>query len=161
MVLAPNNLLDVFSDSERRVALSQIREVLAPDGLLIFSSHDLAHIDSPPPGSQDYQRLTLGKLLNSSASEIARAAAGRLAGARNRRRLGPLQERHDHYAIINDFSHSFSLLHYYIRRDDQERQLNELGYELLECVDTDGRVVPPGGSGPVDYLHYVARPTPA
>jgi hypothetical protein len=77
---------------------------------------------------------------------------------RNRRRLGPLQERHEGYAIVNDFSHFYSLLHYYIRRDDQERQLNELGFELLECIDADGRDVPPGASGPTDYLNYVARP---
>ncbi len=158
MVLAPNNLLDVFNDAERRHVLGQIREILDPDGVLIFSSHDLAHLENPHQGGNGHQRAMLRKLLTSSPHDIARSASGQLISVRNHRRLGPLQERHDDYAIVNDASLNYSLLHYYIRRDDQEKQLNELGFELLECIDTEGAVVPPGASGPTDYLHYVARP---
>jgi SAM-dependent methyltransferase len=143
-ILAPNNLLDVFNDAERRDVLTQIRELLDPDGLLIFSTHDLAHIDDPPQHAGQAQRITLRKFVTCSPLDVTRGAIGRVLGLRNRRRLAPLQERHAD--------------HYYIRRDDQERQLNELGYELIECMDTDGSPVPPGGSGPVDYLYYVARP---
>jgi hypothetical protein len=84
--------------------------------------------------------------------------------ARNRRRLAPLEERHPEYAILNDFPHDYSLLHYYIRRDAQERQLQELGYELIECLDGRGDVVETGGHAPSDHhmdnLHYIARPRP-
>jgi SAM-dependent methyltransferase len=158
-ILAPNNLLDVFSDAERRDVLTQIRELLEPEGLLIFSSHDLAHIDSAQPKADGDRSSTFRKLVTSSLLDLARGAIGSLQGARNRRRLAHLQERNADHAIINDASHNYSLLHYYIRRDDQERQLNELGYDLIECLDSDGNIVPPGGSGRVDYLHYVARPS--
>ena len=43
-------------------------------------------------------------------------------------------------------------------RDQQERQLAELGYELLECVDEEGRVVRRGDPAASDTeLHFVAR----
>ena len=37
------------------------------------------------------------------------------------------------------------------------RQLEELGFEFVECLACDGRTVGPGGSGDSDSLHYVAR----
>lgn len=161
-VLATDNLLDVFDNTERRHALREIREVLEPDGVLIFSSHDLAFIDNPPsayPGTD--ASITLRKLIQRTPADVARSAVGRLQAIGNRRRLGPLQQRHADYAIINDRSHHYSLLHYYITRDGQERQLNDLGYDLLECLDTEGRSIGPGGTGPGDWLYYVARPSPA
>jgi SAM-dependent methyltransferase len=157
-VLASDNLLDVFSDAERRHALIQIREVLEPDGILMFSSHDLAYVDNPPPDAGDAGRVTVGKFFERTIGDITRAAVGRPRAIRNRRRLSPLQQRNGDHAILNDPSHHYSLLHYYIRRDDQERQLDELGYELLECLDTEGRPVGPAGTGPGDCLYYVARP---
>jgi SAM-dependent methyltransferase len=158
-VLAPDNLLDVFEDRERRQALAQIREVLEPNGLLIFSSHDLAYADSPPADAGADQRITLRKLVERTPADIANSIAGRLLAVRNRRRLSPLQERHADHAIINDFPHYYSLLHYYIRRDDQERQLKEVGFDLVECLDSEGCSVGPGGTGPRDYLYYIARPS--
>ncbi|MBV8952614.1 MAG: hypothetical protein JO179_00660, partial [Solirubrobacterales bacterium] len=50
------------------------------------------------------------------------------------------------------------LLHYYIGRDEQARQLEQLGYELVECLDLEGVPVPPGARSQSTELHYVARP---
>jgi len=33
-----------------------------------------------------------------------------------------------------------------------------LGYDLIECVGSDGTLVGPGGTGPTDSLYYVATP---
>jgi SAM-dependent methyltransferase len=156
-VLAPDNLLDVFDDAERRDVIGQIHEVLEPDGLFIFSSHDLSYIDAPPTNAGSDARITLEKLLQRSIGDLGRSAVGRVQAIGNRRRLAPLQQRRSDHAIINDRSHHYSLLHYYIRRDDQERQLNELGFELVECLDSEGRAVGPGSTGPGDWLYYVAR----
>jgi len=163
-VIAPDNLLDVFDDAERRRVLAGLRELLAPAGLLIFSSHDLGWVQANP-GPREWEapagRGLARKLLERSPAEIARALVRRRREAANRKRLGPLEERHDGYAILNDFPHDYSLLHYYIRRDDQERQLQELGYELVECLDGRGDRVEPGGHGPsghhTDNLHYIAK----
>jgi SAM-dependent methyltransferase len=163
-VIAPDNLFDVFDDAERRGVLSGLRELLAPAGLLIFSSHDLGWNEANPgPREWEVSSTTgaLRKLVERSPAEIARALVRRRREAANRQRLGPLEERHEGYAILNDFPHDYSLLHYYIRRDDQERQLQELGFELVECLDGRGDRVPPGGHGPSDFhtdnLHYIAR----
>ena len=49
-MLALDNVLDVFDDAERRRVLADLRALLAPDGLLIFSSHNLAYVDRAAPG---------------------------------------------------------------------------------------------------------------
>jgi SAM-dependent methyltransferase len=161
-ILAPDNLIDVFGDAERRHVLAGFREVLRPDGRLIFSTHDLAYLDHTP-GPREWEtpsrRQTLAKFVERSPAEMVRAVRRRRREAANKRRLGPLQEWHADHAIINDFPHDYSLLHYYIRRDDQERQLAEVGFELVECLDVNGNTLGPGGSGPTDSLHYVARPS--
>lgn len=44
-VLALDNVLDVVEPDQRRRALEDIRTLLRPGGALIFSSHNLAHVD--------------------------------------------------------------------------------------------------------------------
>jgi hypothetical protein len=78
--------------------------------------------------------------------------------ARNHRRLLPLQRHERDYAILTDEFSDYSLLHYYVDRDAQERQLAEAGFELLSCLDLDGREVRAGEQAPLhSELHYVAR----
>ena len=156
-VLALDNVLDVFDDAERRRVLTDLRALLATDGLLIFSSHNLAYIDRRAPSGRGRARGVVRDLASRPPSNVARAVARIPGRRRNRKRLGPLQRRGDGYAIINDSAHDYALLHYYIGRDDQARQLRETGYELLECLDADGRPVGAGGRHPDPWLHYVAR----
>ena len=162
MILAVNNLIDIFGDAERRATLAGWRAFLAPDGLLIFSTHNRAHLDgggagggAAGPGRSP--RAVARKLLDKSPTDLVAAVTRRARVRRNRRRLGPLQQFESDYAIVNDFPHEYSLLHYYIRRDDQARQLAELGYELVECLDTEGKPVGPGEPGRGDSLYYVVR----
>ncbi len=153
------NVLDVYDDRVRRQVLSQIRELLAPSGLLIFSSHNLADLERakrPPSASRPPARALLSRL-NRPPSYFLASAARLPRRARNRRRLAPLERRASDHAIVNDAALDYSLLHYYIRRDDQARQLAELGYELIECLDLDGGVVGEGEEGNGPELHYVAR----
>ena len=161
VVLATNNLIDVFDDAERRRVLAGLRDVLAPGGLLIFSSHNLGHLlaERSRRPRQARVRARLRRVSRMTAGELVRAVLGVPRRARNRRRRRPLERWHADYAIVNDFSHDYSLLHYYIRRDDQERQLAETGFELLECLDVDGNPVAAGEVGAHDVLHYVARAT--
>jgi SAM-dependent methyltransferase len=161
-IVAAANLIDVFDDEERHRVLAVLRELLAPDGVLIFSTHNLArsHGLSAPGGEVPAGRRAarlLTKALDRPPIEVV-AALGRIPRrVRNRRRLAPLQRHEADYSIINDEALDFGLLHYYIRRDAQERQLAELGFELVECLDVDGRQVLPGGEGLGSSLHYVAR----
>jgi SAM-dependent methyltransferase len=148
-VIGTYNVLGVLGDAERRRVLGDIRELLAPGGLLMISAHNLAFASK------------LRSPTDLRARNLVRRA-GRLAlmplRLRNRRGLLELQRSGPGYAIVNDDAHDYRLLHYYISRDAQQRQLHELGFELVECMDNDGHPVGPGESG-ADFveLYYIAR----
>ncbi len=164
-ILAADCVLDVFDDSERRRVLTELRELLAPNGVMIFSSHNLGQLDSVDARSQlsagarlrGLARRLLSKPLIGAAETVTQLPKQALTRRRNRRRLAPLQYRDGDHAIVNDLAHDYALLHYYVGRDGQARQLGELGYELVDCLDPDGRTVAAGEPGDGAWLHYVAR----
>lgn len=146
VVVAAYAVLDVVNDAERRQALGEIHRVLAPEGLLIMSSHNRAFKITGPV---DTSRGLIGTALD------LRRAPKRL---HNRHTLRRYEVQRPDYAILNDSAHDYSVLHYYVTRDVEERQLSELGFELIECTDLDGRPVPRGESASEHpELHYVAR----
>jgi SAM-dependent methyltransferase len=153
VVVAGFNVLDVLGDRARREVLSDIRRLLATDGLLIMSSHNRAYALQGRTTVRLWIRLLVGSPRRPLVS--IRSLPRRFA---NRARLRPRQHVEDGYAVLNDEAHDFSVLHYYISRDDQERQFSECGYRLLECLDLDGRLVSPGEAARhCPELHYVAR----
>jgi SAM-dependent methyltransferase len=153
VVAAPFNVLDVLGDAERRQVLSDVRRLLAADGLLIMSSHNRGYALRFPTTARLWMRLWVGSPRRPMTS--IRNLPRRFG---NRRRLRPLQHVEDGYAVLNDEAHEFSVLHYYISRDAQEGQLTDLGYEFLECLDLDGRSVGRGETAShCSELHYVAR----
>ena len=164
VVLASDNILDILDDAERRRVLAEIRDRLAEGGLLVFSTHNLAHMDSPPPARLDDDGRTrrsrglVAKALDTSPAAAARGVARLRRERINRRRLAALEYRAADHAVLNDEAHEYGLLHYYIRRDDQERQLRALNFELLECLELDGGPVPAGRDGVGPSLYYVASP---
>jgi SAM-dependent methyltransferase len=151
-VIATYNVLDVLGEAERRRVLLDIRELLAPGGMLMMSSHNLAFVSKLRPPT------------DLRARNIVRRA-GRLAlmplRLRNRRRLVGLERSGPGYAIVNDDAHDYRLLHYYVSRDEQERQLSELGFDFIECLDNAGHVLAPGETS-ADWveLYYIARRAP-
>jgi len=153
VVVATNNVLDVLNDSERRRVLRDIGRVLRPGGLLTMSAHNRAFLPN------------LKMPTDLRARNFIRMA-GKLVlmpwRMHNRRQLLRFQRFEHDYAVVNDDAHHFKLLHYYISRDAQERQLEEEGFEFLECRDSEGRVVAVGDSAAsCAELHYVARRPPA
>jgi SAM-dependent methyltransferase len=151
-VLATYNVLDVLGDAERRQVLDGIHRVLPAGSLLIMSSHNLAYA----PRLADPFRIR-NRGLVSTIGTLIRYPRWR----RNRKRLIAFEQREPDYAILNDISHDFRALHYYTSRDAQERQLNQHGFDLVECLDLDGRRVEPGDEAPeCSELQYVARRRP-
>lgn len=158
-ILMMDNLIDIYADAERRAVLAGLRELISADGLLIFSSHNLDHLDDTAGHGQASRALELlTKIVDRPPADVLRATARIPRRVRNRRRLAPFQRRERDHAIINDSAHDYGLLHYYIRHDDQARQLEETGYELVECLDGDGEQVAPGRIVRSSALHYIARP---
>jgi SAM-dependent methyltransferase len=150
-VVAGFNLLDILGDEERRRVLADIRSRLSDGGILIMSSHNRVYITTVRARARMFLRLLVG----SPASPSPRAMRRRLE---NRRRLRPRELSTARYALVDDEAHDFSFLHYYISRDEQARQLEECGLELLECRDLAGGLVGPGEQAArCPELHYVAR----
>ena len=139
----------MLADEERATFFEAAHRLLNPGGLLIFSSHNLACatlLKSP------FRSISADSPL-SFASQVLRLPRS----YRNHRRLTRWERIEPDYAILNGSAHDFSLLHYYISRDGQERQLERHGFELLECVDAHGREVPPGENALGSHeLHYAA-----
>jgi SAM-dependent methyltransferase len=149
VVFASFNVLDVLDDAERRRVIGEIHRILAPDGLLMMSSHNLAHAPLIPKPTS----LPTGHPL-----QLLRGLAHLPRRVRNHRRLLPLQRVEPDYAILIDEFSDYSILHYYVGRDVQQRQLTETDFELLSCLDLDGREVQPGEQARLHpELHYVAR----
>jgi SAM-dependent methyltransferase/alpha/beta superfamily hydrolase len=145
-VVAIANVIDVFGEGDRAAALAEIRRVLTPGGLLLFNSHNLAHapfVDRPWNLRRDHLREDL--------THLPRRVA-------NHRRVRHLEHRAAGHAVINDISHDFAMVHYYIGRDEQAARLAARGFELLECLDVEARPVGPGEQAPrSSSLHYAAR----
>ena len=162
VVLLSDNVLDVFDDARRRSVLADVRELLSPGAMIVFSSHNLAAWERQAPSSsgapgQSRPRAIAAKLADRSPRWMLEATLRLPRRAVNRRRLGPMQYRAADHGVFNDSAHDYGLLHYYISRSDQARQLSELGYELLEALEFDGRSVPAGEDGQGPSIYYVAR----
>lgn len=151
LVLAPFNVLDVFGHAERNDVLAEIWRILADRGLLVMSTHNRGYapfVSKPTHIHTDSPRRFAASLVR---------LPRRL---RNHKRLALLERSEDDYAIINDSGHDYAVLHYYISRDAQERQLAAHGFELTECLDLDGQAVRAGELAEhCPELHYVARKT--
>jgi SAM-dependent methyltransferase len=148
-VLVPGDTFDVLDHRDRRDVLQDARALLKGDGLLVFASHNCAFTSAPGA----WVRVLLG-----SPRRPLQSALRLPRRVRNRRRLSALERRGDEYELRNDGAREFGVLHHYVSRDSQERQLSELGYELLECLDCDGRSVERSASAQRSrVLHYVAR----
>jgi SAM-dependent methyltransferase len=155
-IFASFNVLDVLPDAERRRVLADFRNLIASAGLLVMSSHNLAHMEAAAhPGARPLHGLRAK--LDRPPSALVRTAMRLPGRIGNRRRLAPHERRAGDHAILNDDAFDYGLLHYYIRRDDQARQLAQIGYELVECLDLEGRSVSEGQPGEGPELHYVAR----
>jgi SAM-dependent methyltransferase len=151
-VVAAYGVLDVLDDLERRRALEEFARVLVDGGLLIVSSHNLGYAPNIREPTRIFARSPVHMALN--LLRMRRRVA-------NRRRLLRFERMEPEYAILVDEGHDYSLLHYYISRDAQERQFCEHGFELLDCLDLDGEPVRPGQAAErCPELHYAARREP-
>jgi SAM-dependent methyltransferase len=149
-VLAGNNVIDVFSDAERRATLREMGRVLAPGGLMVMSSHNRAYLPQvrPPTGVRRSDPMRFIYDLINVPRRVVR-----------HRQLRALERHAPDYAIVSDGSHEFSLVHYYIAPEAQVRQLEEEGFAVLGVVNLDGQRVAPGDTAAdCSELHYFARP---
>ena len=151
VVVAAYNVLDVLNDADRQMVLDGIHRVLRVGGLLIMSTHNRA------------VAARLGEpleLLHHGPRHFAATAIRLPRWLPNRHRVRRSEREEPDYAILNDISHDFLGLHYYIDRDAQERQFEAHRFSLVGCFDLDGREVSRGeDAAGYSELHYVAQRT--
>jgi SAM-dependent methyltransferase len=151
LIVAEYNVLGVLDHAERQRVLVELRRILSDNGILLFSAHNHAFL---PKIARPSQLVTRSKSPARSLWNLARLPQRMV----NHRRLRPFERFEPDYAIVNDEAHDFRLLHYYISRKAQETQLDEAGFDLLECLDADGRAVLAGNTADEhSELHYAAR----
>jgi SAM-dependent methyltransferase len=153
VVVAGANLLDAVAHEERIDALTDVHRVLTPEGLLYFSSHNRSSVRALAEARRGPQ-LHFAK----NPYRQARAAMSYVQGRRNHPRLARLQKFEGEYALLNDEAHGWGLLHYYIDRVTQTRQLADARFELLETIAPDGSALAADADDTrFTELHYVAR----
>ncbi|MGZ4172619.1 MAG: methyltransferase domain-containing protein [Solirubrobacteraceae bacterium] len=156
-VIAGCNLLDVFDDAERRRVLREIRRVLAPNGVLIMSSHNRAYL----PRVRPPWHVRLTGLLHGRPRGLLEFAADLVRAPRRIRRhqrLRGLERRTPDFAIVSDGAHEFSLVHYFTDPVAQFRQFREEGLEPELAADLEGRAITTGDqAADCPEIHYVAR----
>ena len=153
-IFASFNVIDYISPAERGAALASWRRVLRADGTLVMSSHNR--------GSLSRVRTPVRQVIASFRSGHPRRIAGSIARlprwVRNRARLRRFERRESDPAVATDSVGDYRILHCYISRDAQDRQLAAHGFDLLECLARDGRRVESGDDAPdCADLHYIAR----
>jgi SAM-dependent methyltransferase len=149
LVLAVCNLFDAVSHADRLRTLAGVRRVLAAGGLLVFSAHNRRHVGPPARPRLSVSRNPLTQLR--LAAEYARSLV-------NYGRIKRLQREEADYALRNDAAHEHAVLHYYIDRAAQAKQLAAVGFELVECLDEMGCPLGPADDdGGSPSIHYVAR----
>jgi SAM-dependent methyltransferase len=146
-IVAISNVVDAVSHADRLAALAEWSRVLVPGGTLIFSTHNRHHPVERP-------------VLERSRNPLRQVRFGieYLQALLNHARLrGHERSEHD-YELRNDPGHEFSVLHYYIDRATQERQLEAAGFEVLDCIDVAGvSLAPTEDDRASTELHFVAQ----
>lgn len=148
-ILASNNVLDAVSHEDRLLTLRGFHHVLDARGLLMFSSHN-----------RRYRRALGGPRLHFSRNPVTqgRYAAQYMVQMAHHARTGRFRRFENEYALLDDVGHDFQLLHYYIDRATQRRQLEQSGFTLLDVFDNDGMSLQDGDDdADSGTLLYVAQ----
>jgi SAM-dependent methyltransferase len=148
-VFAPNNVIDAVSHEDRLQTLREARRVLRDGGLFVFTSHNRCYF-----GAQAGPQFRASRNPVTFVYRLVRY----LRSARLHRLMKPMRRFEEDYALLDDCGPDHALLHYFIDRTAQERQLEAVGFELLDVLDKAGASVRRGEMAPESScLMYVAR----
>ena len=151
------NGIGMVSHADRLQILREVRRVLQPGGIFVFSTHNR----NSPEYRRGFQfpqlRWTLHPLR--AVVRLSRFAAQTALRLRNRRRFRPHEVHADDYSVINDVCHHYGTMLYYVTLERQRWQLQDAGFEPdAEAYDLDGR--PVHGDTLHDSIALIARKPP-
>jgi SAM-dependent methyltransferase len=148
-ILASNNVIDALSPGDRLRALDEAHRVLRPGGIFVFSSHNRSVPASlrGPTLARSRNPVTQARHLLSYGRSLV-----------NHAKLRGLRRFEDEYALLNDIGHDYGVLHYYIDRDSQRKQLEQNGFRLLDVLAASGRLIRDSEEDTQSSsLHYVCE----
>jgi SAM-dependent methyltransferase len=124
------NGLSMVGHADRLCILREIHRVLEPGGWFLFSTYNHASPDATrgfrfPPHHLSAARSPVAVLRCS-----ARFAVRTVVGLRNRSRYWRHEERGPGYAIVNDRSHDYATMLYYVDMEEQRAQLADAGFAI-------------------------------
>jgi SAM-dependent methyltransferase len=126
------NGIDSIDHTDRLKALAEIRRVLRPGGLFLFSSHNRNCSDKN-------DEPVLQTCLNPWRLYANYATWQRQRKNRRSRKL--LEIHTDEYEIINDPAIDYSMLHYYISAESQIQQMSNNGFTVTHAWDSEGNAL--------------------
>ena len=138
LVVFSCNGICMVDHAGRLSILNEVRRLLAPGGYFVFST---SNRNDPDAGRFLWPKLkpTANPIrLAVRGAQFVRHSAYRLF---NRWRLKRSEIRTPDYAILNDRSHHFRTMNYFITLDQQRKQLRENGFVDLRVFDEKGQPV--------------------
>lgn len=147
------NGLDTLGHQDRLEALRQLRGVMAADGVLLFSSHSAHWLRNRFPQYRGPSR----PVTPVKAYRRARATVRSLIFAGINAQLDLDSIERTGWRQVRDGAHHFQLPIYYVTVREQQRQLRETGWRLMEIWDLNGKEVDPARPGRDWWLHYLCR----
>ncbi len=148
------NMLDDANHADRCRMLREIHRVLRQQGRFIFSAHNL---DFKRRSAYEFRGFVFApdpfELIKQNAVRLKRYFQGILNHLYHSRH----EEHTPEYSIVNDPSHSFSLLTYYIRKENQVKQLEALGFSDIQMVDEHGDFISLDYDCRDGWIYYIAR----
>lgn len=126
--------IDCVSHEDRLRVLSEVRRILVPGGVFVFSSANARQFSGPP-----WSREAIADLdMKWSMRGVARAARDFASGVKNYLLHRREQVFNEDYVINLDAAHSFRLLRYNISPDKQAAQLQSAGFGRVRAIDKQG-----------------------
>ena len=147
------NGLDSIGPGDRAGVLSEIKRVLAPEGLFVFSSHNIAFSGLETRLRPQSPSLTLADPISS-----ARKLAAYVRARRSSKTLREHEQKSTEFAVFNDDAHGHALLQCYIHARRQRKDLEAAGFRLVAMIGSHGEPLAPDADAPTsDSIHYIAE----
>ncbi len=154
LVLFSFNGIDAVGHEDRQQIFAELRSVMRPGAILLFSTHSLGALplDTRLPRSARFE----GSRLYALYAALRGVHYARKIRRINRR-LDLAAARERGWVIVPGIGHDFRIDDHYIAPEHQVEQLHESGFEVETMYGVDGRVVnlPFGDRDP--WLDYLCR----